>query len=322
MPSRLTPSPAVRNGLRLFLAAALTIAMVLWCGRSHTLLVGLITVVLFTNDTQTKPLQSLLLFIASILIGCVVGLVLYPLSDSWLMLSLALLVSAALVRLLRLAPGLPVAYLGCWAALVLRQGQRFEIGVVFDLVLPALIGMLAALFATWLVWPPRSLRRLQELDERLIARVQLQQQRLEGWFAAAGGGPPPVPLRSSELLPAIDELQRLAQGSGHGWTQLSLLWRQLLTQWLLLEPLLLAMPPQLAQTLQDSLLQNLKRLRGDAGTPAQKPAPASLQAPADASMAMRLALQAVAVQLDHLAAMGRSQQLLRRALQQGRLRQP
>ena len=317
MPPRPSLSPAVRNALRVFLAAALTIAMVQWCGRPHTLLLGLITVVLFCNDSLSKPLQSLLLFSASILVGIVVALVLYPLSDGWLMLSLALLASALLVRVLRLNPGLSFAYSGCWAVLVMRQGQRFEIGVVFDFALPAVIGMLAALFATWVVWPPRSRRRLMELDQQLSARFGMQLQRLEQWLAS--GGPAPPPLRSAELLPAIMSMQQLAGRSQRRWWQLALLWRQLLRQWLLLEPQLLAVPPQTAPELQHQRLLVLQQLRAnlESASPIQPRRSPRWTVSPQTSTVTRLGLVALASQLDQVDALQRSQQLLRQALLAG-----
>lgn len=89
---------------------------------------------------------------------------------------------------------------------------------------------------------------------------------MQQWLGS-GGAPPPV-LRSQDLLPSIQQLQQL-RDQDHGlpisahtkrllsrWAQAGSLWRQMLRQWLLLEPLLRQLATPLADNTPQPLLHS------------------------------------------------------------------
>jgi uncharacterized membrane protein YccC len=308
--------PAVRNALRVALASALTIAMTQWSGRGSTLTYGMLAAVLFVNDRQSQPGRQAMQQLAGVVIGVVVALVLYPFSNGWFMLSIALLCAGLVARGLGMAGGIGLAYLACWEMLTFCQCDRFEIRLLVNYIVPGLIGMAAALFATWVVWPPQPRVELRRLDQRLSARLQQQVLGLGAWLET-GSEPPPL-LHTSELLPPILELQQLAHGSLRRWGQLALLWRQVLRQWVLLEAQIRILPPLSGSPLQRQLLDRLQVLASAdrSGSPQPWPpaAPEQWLAWSQASATPQLVPLAIGLQLEQLRSLLHSQGLLRAAL--------
>lgn len=161
-----------------------------------------------------------------------------------------------LVRGLGLLKGLSLGYLSCWGLEVMGDGAHFNAALVFDLAFSAVVGIAMALLATWVFWPRRPLQQLPQLEREICRQFSEQLLRMEQWLAQ--GGSPPHPLRSQDLLPPILQLQQLRdqrQSSptprrerqlSSRWAQTGFIWRQLMRQWLLLEPLLLELPAPLA----------------------------------------------------------------------------
>lgn len=256
----------LRSALKLGLAAVLAIGITQWSGRDSTLMMALMGVVLFVNENDTAPARRVFQIFGGAAIGVITGVPIFGFSRGWLALAVALLATGLLIRVLRLQAGLGTAYLCCWAALVMVHGSHFEIAVVFNLVLPFVIGTLAAQFATWLVWPKLRRRRMEQLDLQIAARFRRQLEQLQRWLRV--GGAPPAVLQSSEVLPAIQQLQQLGGTRSTAlppemqqrWRQLGTLWGQALKHWLLLEPQLHALPAPLPAALPPLLSNTLVEL--------------------------------------------------------------
>ncbi len=188
---------------------------------------------------------------------------LHELSTNWVVLGIALLLTGVLIRILGLLKGLGTGYLGCWALDLMHRGNQVNWGVIFDLAFAAVVGILMAQMATWALWPRRPLQQLPALEARIASQLETQIRALQQWLGS--GGTPPAVLRSQDLLPSIQQLQQLRdQDQGVAmpahtkrllsrWAQAGSLWRQVLRQWLLLEPLL----RQLATPLLDDAPQPL-----------------------------------------------------------------
>lgn len=251
-------SPLWRNSLRTWLAATLTIGIMLWAGRSNVMLLGLVMAVLFINDNELTPLRSSGQLVAAALVGILTATVLHQISQGWLVTAIGLLITGALVRGLGLIKGLSMGYMGCWSLEVIGTGKHFNWALIFDLAFAVVVGIAMAQLATWAFWPRRPLQQLPALEQGLCAQLSQQIQRIEQWLEQ--GGSPPEPLRSQGLLPPILQLQQLRdqrQGSptprrvrqlSSRWAQTGSIWRQLLRQWLLLEPLLLEVSAPLDPT--------------------------------------------------------------------------
>ena len=65
-------SPLWRNSLRTWLAATLTIGIMLWSGRTSVMLLGLLVAVLFINDNELTPLRFVSQMVGGALIGSLV----------------------------------------------------------------------------------------------------------------------------------------------------------------------------------------------------------------------------------------------------------
>jgi hypothetical protein len=258
-------SPLWRNSLRIWLAATLTIGIVLWSGRIQALPLALVMVVLFVNENDFTPARSISQLVAGVLIGIVTATVLHELSTNWVVLGIALLLTGTLVRILGLLKGLGTGYMGCWALDLMHRGNEVNWSLIFNLAFAAVLGILMAQMATWALWPRRPLQQLPALEARIASQLETQIRAMQQWLGS-GGAPPPV-LRSQDLLPSIQQLQQLRnQDQGVAmprhtkrllsrWAQAGSLWRQVLRQWLLLEPLL----RQLATPLPDNTPQPLLR---------------------------------------------------------------
>jgi uncharacterized membrane protein YgaE (UPF0421/DUF939 family) len=263
-------SPLWRNSLRTWLAATLTIGIMLWAGRSSVMMLGLLMAVLFINDTELTPLRNIGQLVGGALIGILTAVVLHQFSSGWLVTAIGLLITGCLVRGLGLVRGVSMGYMGCWALEVVGYGKHFNWALIFDLAFTVVVGIAMAQVATWAFWPRRPLQQLPALERGLCQQLSAQIAELAQWLEQ--GGTPPEPLRSQTLLPQILQLQQLRDQRqstptphrerqlSSRWAQTGSLWRQLLRQWMLLEPLLLELAPPLeAGSLLRQSLSNLDR---------------------------------------------------------------
>lgn len=304
-------SPLWRQSLRIWLATTLTIGILQWSGRGQVLGAALVMAVLFVNENDLTPARSIGQQVAGALIGILTAQVVHELSTSWVALGIALLLTGVLVRGLGLLKGLGTGYLGCWALELMHRGNQVNWAVIFDLAFAVVVGIGMAQLATWALWPRRPLRQLPALDAQIASRLAEQITAMAGWLGS--GGSPPTPLRSQDLLPGILLLQQLRDQTRASstpahtrrllsrWAQAGSLWRQLLRQWLQLEPLLLQLPtplPQPAAARQPLLIDTLHALAGQL----QGPAEPATAAPRDSPTA--------AVWLEQASASGTSKPLL------------
>ena len=256
-------SPTLRNSLRTWLAATLTIGIMQWSGRSNVMMLGLLMTVLFINDNEPTPVRSMGQLVGGALIGILTAVVLNQFSSGWLVTAIGLLITGCLVRGLGLVKGVSMGYMGCWALEVMGDGKHFNWALIFNLAFTVVVGIAMAQVATWAFWPRRPLQQLTALEAKLCDDLRVQMLAMSAWLSH--GGEAPEPLRSKNLLPQILELQQLrdqrrgtptptsVRRLSSRWAQSGSIWRQLLRQWLLLEPLLLQLPtpqadPGLVQT--------------------------------------------------------------------------
>jgi hypothetical protein len=278
-------SPLWRNSLRIWLATTLTIGILFWSGRDQVLGVALIMAVLCVNENDLTPARSTGQLVAAALIGILTAIVMHEISTSWVMLGKALLITGVLVRSLGLLKGLSYGYLSCWAVELMHRGNQFNWAMIFDLAFAAVVGILMAQIATWALWPRRPLQQLPALEARIANQLEAQILAMQRWLDS--GGEPPAPLRSQDLLPSIQLLQQLRdQNQGlpmpahtkhmlSRWAQAGSIWRQVLRQWLLLEPLLRQLDTPLPAGSPQPLLRSaLASLAGTLQTqPTAAPAP-------------------------------------------------
>ncbi len=325
------PSPLWRSGLRIWLASTLTIGILLWSGRGEQVGAGLVIAVTLVSDGLPIPARNIGQLVAGALIGILTAFVLHELSTSWVMLALALLLTGLLIRGLGLLQGLSVGYVSCWALDLMHQGNQVNWALIFNLSFAAVVGILMAQLASWALWPQRPLQQLPAVEEAIANRVALQIRAMRQWLGE--GGSPPPPLRSQELLPHIQLLQQLhdqRQGLPRRerssaawrlqcrWIQAGSLWRQLLRQWLLLEPLLRQLPaplpaqasePLLLDTLAE-LAMSLERTAGPAGQRMQRKDPQRWLDQAYALAAAQPLLLAIGQQCQALQQLTQARQLL------------
>lgn len=259
-------SPLWSNSLRIWLATTLTIGIMLWSGRGHVLGLALVMVVLFVNENDVTPARSIGQLVAGALIGILTATVLHELSTSWVVLGIALLLTGVLVRILGLFKGLSTGYLSCWALELMHRGNAVNWALIFDLAFAAVVGILMAQMATWALWPRQPLQQLPALEAGIASQLGAQIVAMQQWLGR-GGAPPPA-LRSQDLLPSILQLQQLRdQTKGLSmpahtkrllgrWAQAGSLWRQVIRQWLLLEPLLRQLSTPLPDINPQPLLHN------------------------------------------------------------------
>ena len=325
-------SPLWRNRLRTWLAATLTIGIMLWSGRSSVMLLGLLMAVLFINDNELTPLRFVSQMVGGAVIGILTAVVLHQISSGWLITALGLLITGALVRGLGLLKGLSMGYMGCWALEVMGYGKHFTWALIFDLAFTVVVGIAMAQLATWAFWPKRPLQQLPLLERQLSEELSRQVGWMRQWLS--DGGPPPPSLRSQELLPQILLLQQLRDQRREShtpagvrrlssrWAQMGSIWRQLLRQWMLLEPLLLqlAAPLQTGGLLQERLasLEHSLQTPAPAGQTVRLTSVEAWLADAREGKSSAPLLLAIAQQLDQLEQLLSSRALLQQAIEHTR----
>lgn len=329
-------NPLWRNSLRTWLAASLTIGIMLWSGRSNVMMLGLLMAVLFINDNDLTPVRNIGQLVGGALIGILTAVVLHQFSSGWLVTAIGLLITGCLVRGLGLVKGVSMGYMGCWALEVIGYGKHFNWALIFDLAFTVVVGIAMAQIATWTFWPRRPLQQLPALERGLCQQLREQIERMEQWLEH--GGPPPAALRSQTLLPQILQLQQLrdqrrntptpqhVQLLSSRWAQTGSLWRQLLRQWLLLEPLLLELTPPLeaSSLLRQSLNSlDLQLQPQTATTPqAEQPSPQAWLEEARRSTISPPMILAIAQQLQQLHQLLHSRGLVRHAIEARRISAP
>ena len=307
-------SPLWRNSLRTWLAATLTIGIMLWSGRSNVMMLGLLMAVLFINDNDLTPVRNVGQLVGGALIGILTAVVLHQFSSGWLVTAIGLLITGCLVRGVGLVRGVSMGYMGCWALEVIGYGKHFNWALIFDLAFTVVVGIAMAQVATWAFWPRRPLQQLPAMERGLCQQLREQIERMEQWLEQ--GGPPPAALRSQTLLPQILQLQQLrdqrrdtptpqhVRNLSSRWAQTGSLWRQLLRQWLLLEPLLLELTPPLEAS--SLLRQSLNSLdlqlqpQAAASPQAEQPSPQAWLEDARRSKISPPMILAIAQQLEQL----------------------
>lgn len=326
-------SPLWRHALRLWLAATLAIGILQWCGQNAQLGWGLILAVIVINENDLTPLRSIGELLAAAMVGILTGLVVHHIASGWLTIAVGLLITGALVRGLGLLKGLSMGYLMSWAIGTSPAASQFSWTLCYQLTVAVVVGTLCAQIATWVFWPRSPLRQLPALESGLASQLEEQIVLVQRWLLE--GGAPPPSLRSRRLLPQIQYLQQLRSASHamaapqrdgrllRRWAQAGDLWRQLLRQWLLLEPLLLQLPaPLLTPAPPPLVLQHLDalvgRLEGNgvdalAAMPVD-PAQAWI-AEADRLQTSRPLLLALSVQIRELEQLLHSRALLRGGLE-------
>ena len=329
-------SPLWRNSLRTWLAATLTIGIMLWSGRSNVMMLGLLMAVLFINDNDLTPVRNVGQLVGGALIGILTAVVLHQFSSGWLVTAIGLLITGCLVRGVGLVRGVSMGYMGCWALEVIGYGKHFNWALIFDLAFTVVVGIAMAQIATWAFWPRRPLQQLPALERGLCQQLREQIDRMEHWLEH--GGPPPAALRSQTLLPQILQLQQLrdqrrntptpqhVQRLSSRWAQTGSLWRQLLRQWLLLEPLLLELTPPLEAS--SLVRQSLNRLdlqlqpQAAASPQAEPPSPQAWLEEARRSTISPPMILAIAQQLQQLHQLLHSRGLVRHAIEAQRISAP
>ena len=325
-------SPLWRNSLRTWLAATLTIGIMLWSGRGSVMLLGLLVAVLFINDNELTPLRFVSQMVGGALIGILTAVVLHQITSGWLITAIGLLITGALVRGLGLLKGLSMGYMGCWALEVVGYGKHFNWALIFDLAFAVVVGIGMAQLATWAFWPKRPLQQLPLLERELCEQLSGQMGLMRQWLS--DGGTPPASLRSQDLLPQILVLQQLrdqrrerptparVRRLSSRWAQTGSIWRQLLRQWMLLEPLLM----QLAAPLHPGgrLQERLQKLEHSLQNPVSGPQPLQLigaeawLSEARANQSSAPLLLAIAQQLNQLEQLLHSRALIRQAIEHTR----
>jgi len=222
--------------------------------------------VMFVNENDLTPARSIGQIVGGALIGNLTAMELHEISTSWVVLGLALLTTGVLVRILGLLKGLSMGYTACWAMELMHRGNQFNWALIFNMALAAVVGILMAQIATWALWPRQPLQQLPALEARIASQLGAQITAMQQWLGS--GGAPPAALRSQDLLPSIQLLQQLRnQNQGlpmaahskqllNRWAQAGSLWRQVLRQWLLLEPLLRQLETPLPEGSPQPLLLN------------------------------------------------------------------
>ena len=171
-------SPLLRNSLRTWLAATLTIGVMLWSGRGSVMMLGLLMAVLFINDNDLTPLRNVGAQVGAALVGILTAVVLHQFSGGWLVTAIGLLITGCLVRGLGLSKGVGMGYMGCWALEVVGYGKDFNWALIFNLAFTVVTGIAMAQLASWAFWPRRRRLQLPALEAGLSGQLREQIQRM------------------------------------------------------------------------------------------------------------------------------------------------
>jgi hypothetical protein len=229
------------------------------------------------DETDTRVMAASRARLLGTITAGVVSFLVHTMLSGWIGLTVALLIVVPLLRLLGWQSSFAIAVLVCSMLFLVAGYSALDWVYVFNRTLDTLVGVVATLVVSFLLWPVNRMAEIRSLDSQLRSTLSGRLIAIRQWLKDAG--PPcveaPLSIGGARLVESLrrlvgDELRSSPRGLCHRqhWRQRGVLWDRINHHSLQLQRLGLQLPQgSLAEAstpwlegLPDMLMANGQRL--------------------------------------------------------------
>jgi len=245
------PIHRIRATLKYGLAAALAGALAVNNQQVLFAWYPLLAVVMCMDETDTRVLAASRARLLGTVVAGVVSFLVHTLFSGWIGLTVALLILVPLLRLNGWQSSLALGVLVCSELFLVAKYSELDWTYVFARTADTLLGVVATLIVSFLLWPVNRVAEIRRLDVELRETLSSRLVAIHQWLKGSDAQPvdPPLPIVGSRLVQQLrqlvgDELRSAPRGIAYGqrWRQRGLLWDRINHHSLQLQRLGLQLP--------------------------------------------------------------------------------
>ncbi|MFZ0408722.1 MAG: FUSC family protein [Cyanobium sp.] len=227
---------ALRATAKYGLAAALAGALAIATDRVMFVWYPLLAVVVCMDETDTRVLAASRDRLLGTISAGVVSFLVHTLLDGWIGLTVALLLVMAVLRFLGWESSRSLAVVVCTMLFLVAPYAKLDWIYVTGRTFDTLVGIVATLVVSFLIWPVDRLAEIRRLDGQLRTTTRERLVAICQWLKTSHEGPmsEPVAITGSRLAQQLsrlvtDELRSTPKGQGHWqhWRQRGVLWERI-----------------------------------------------------------------------------------------------
>ena len=245
------PIHRLRAALKFGLAAALAAALAVYSKDVLFVWYPLLAVVMCMDETDTRVLAASRARLIGTVVAGIVSFLVHTMLSGWIGLTVALLLVVPLLRLRGWQSSLALAVLVCSELFLVARYAELDWIYVAARTADTLLGVVATLIVSFLLWPVNRIAEIRQFDAQLRATMTVRLLAIQQWLKGAADQPvkPPLPIAGSRLVQQLrqlvgDELRSEPRGDAHTqhWRQRGLLWDRINHHSLQLQRLGLQLP--------------------------------------------------------------------------------
>ena len=226
----------LRTTVKYGLAAALAASLAIATDRVMFVWYPLLAVVMCMDETDTRVIAASKARILGTVGAGVISFLVHTILDGWIGLTVALLLLIPMLRLLAWQSSLGLAVLVCSEMFLVARYAQLDWMYVTGRTFDTLLGVVATLLVSFLIWPVNRLAEIRRLDDQLRANTNARLLAIRQWLKTSPNETvqEPMPILGSRLAQQLsrlvnDELRSSPRGPGHWqhWRQRSLLWERI-----------------------------------------------------------------------------------------------
>jgi uncharacterized membrane protein YccC len=226
----------LRTTVKYGLAAALAASLAIATDRVMFVWYPLLAVVMCMDETDTRVIAASKARILGTVSAGVISFLVHTILDGWIGLTVALLLLIPMLRLLAWQSSLGLAVLVCSEMFLVARYAQLDWMYVSGRTFDTLLGVVATLLVSFLIWPVNRLAEIRRLDDQLRATTNARLVAIRQWLKTSPNETvqEPMPIIGSRLAQQLsrlvnDELRSTPRGPGHWqhWRQRSLLWERI-----------------------------------------------------------------------------------------------
>jgi uncharacterized membrane protein YccC len=211
----------------------------------------ILAVVMCMDETDTRVMAASRARLLGTITAGIVSFLIHTMLSGWIGLTVALLIVVPLLRLLGWQSSLAIAVLVCSMLFLVADYAAMDWVYAFNRTVDTLVGVVATLVVSFLLWPVNRMAEIRRLDSQLRSTMSARLVAIRQWLKDRESSclDAPQPIVGARLVETLrqlvgDELRSSPRGLGHlqHWRQRSLLWDRINHHSLQLQRLGLQLP--------------------------------------------------------------------------------
>jgi hypothetical protein len=223
----------LRAALKYGIAAALAGAYAVSRGDILFIWYPILAVVMCMDETDTRVMAASRARLLGTITAGVVSFLVHTMLSGWIGLTVALLIVVPLLRLLGWQSSFAIAVLVCSMLFLVAGYSALDWVYVFNRTLDTLVGVVATLVVSFLLWPVNRMAEIRSLDSQLRSTLSGRLIAIRQWLKdeETSSIEAPQPIVGARLVESLrrlvgDELRSSPRGLCHRrhWRQRGVLW--------------------------------------------------------------------------------------------------